>query len=181
MNTHYSITLSGNGVASTTISTGTSDGFGAFSYSYQVPSVLASNLNAYTITVAWTVSDHVSTGFTVKTPPTATLSAGSGVPGFTVTVTGTSFVKNSNVTLYFGTVVVNSTALDKRFGPTDSSGALSAVFAVPNLAPGAYVVTVVDQYGASATVTNGFTVNPAPFTKIYNCHAILLKVDTISS
>ena len=176
--TAYTVTIAGTGVATTQIASGTSSTTGTFSNPYTIPTLLAAQ--PYTIIVTWAVTNTVSVGFTVLAPPTATLSASSGVVGQVITVTGTNFVAGSNVTISFGTTVVNSTATDSRFGPTSATGALTAAaFSVPSLTPGTYVVTLVDQYGASATVTGGFTINAAPVTTIITA-ASFAQGDTIS-
>jgi len=147
-----------------TIFTGTSDATGRFSQAYLIPTLIG--IGAHTLSVTWDVINTASNTLTVTTPPTVALSAASGVPLALVTVTGAGFVADSNVTLTFGTTVVNSTAADSRFGPTDATGALSAEFSVPNLAPGAYIVTVTDQFGAAASVVGGFLITAAPVTTV---------------
>jgi len=147
-----------------TVFTGTSDATGRFTHSYVIPALIA--VGAHTLTVNWAVVNSASNTLTVTVPPTVALSAASGIPGAVVTVTGAGYVARANVTLTFGTTVVNRTATDSRFGPTDAAGAFSAEFSVPNLTPGAYIVTVTDQFGASATVVGGFLINAAPVTRV---------------
>ena len=148
-NTAYDIRIDG-----VTILTGTSASDGRFSQNYVIP--IATGV--HTLSVYWASVNSASTTLTVQVPPTATLSTGSGSSGSVVTVTVAGFVARANVTLTFNTTVVNSTALDSRFGPINDSGALSASFQVPNVAPGAYTVKVTDQFGASATVVGSFLV-----------------------
>jgi len=54
------------------------------------------------------------------------------------------------------------------FGPTTVMGALPAglTFVVPTLTPGAYAVSVVDQYGATSASGVVFTITPTPVTSI---------------
>ncbi len=158
-NTAYIISID-----TVTIFTGTSDATGRFTHTYVIPALIA--VGAHTLTVNWAVVNSASNTLTVTVPPTVALSAASGIPGAVITVTGAGYVARANVTLTFGTTVVNSTATDSRFGPTDAAGAFSAEFSVPNLTPGAYIVTVTDQFGASASVVGGFLINAAPVTRV---------------
>lgn len=186
-NTAYTVSILGPGITETQIATGTSSATGAFTNTYVVPSLLA--VNTYTIKVAWSITAFVTTSFAVTPAPTIGLfqtpyvapgvAKTSGVAGELVTIVGINFVPRANVTLYFGTVVVNSTAADSRFGPTSASGGLTAEFTVPSLTPGTYVVTVVDQYGASASAVGGFTINAAPVT-IVTTSSTFVQGDTIS-
>jgi hypothetical protein len=87
----------------------------------------------------------------------------------------------ANITLYLGTTVVNSTALDSRFGPTTAGGAFTnEQFTVPALTPGIYTLTVTDQYGASTGGVDTFTVNPTPATTIALRGASYYTGDTLS-
>lgn len=110
--------------------------------------------------------------------PAITLGVAAGIPATVVTIAGTDFSPSANITLSFGTTVVNSTATDKRFGPTDTTGAFSENFAVPNIAVGAYTVTVVDQYGASAT--SAFTITAPPVTTVALRATSYAQGDTLS-
>jgi len=143
---------------------GTSDSNGRFSQTYVLQTLMGVGGHTVSITAAALVITPAS--LTTGVPPTATLSAASGVAGALITVTGAAFDASANVSISFGSTVVNNTATDSRFGPTNAAGALSAVFSVPSLTSGLYVVTVVDQYGATATVAGGFTINAAPVTTI---------------
>jgi len=167
----YEIRING-----TTVESGTSGSTGTFSETYPLPTLLAAG--TYVVNVVWDVTESRSTTLTVGPAPSITLSVASGVAGTTVTVTGNSFSALANVTLTYGTTVVNSTAMDSRFGPTSLSGGFSANFEVPNLTPGAYVVKVTDQYGASAQTT--FTILAAPTTTINLRAAQYMQGDTLS-
>jgi prefoldin subunit 5 len=167
------VTISGRITASTAytlsidsvaIQTGTSDSNGRFSQTYSLPSLLASGTHTVSIVAGALVITPVN--LITGGSPTATLTAYTGVAGTLITVTGAGFDASANVTLRFGATVVNSTATDSRFGPTTSAGALTAVFSVPSLPAGVYVVTVTDQYGATATTATSFTVNAAALTTV---------------
>ncbi len=117
--------------------------------------------------------------FTVNAAaPAITLGVAAGVPATVVTIAGTDFSPSANITLSFGATVVNSTATDARFGPTDTAGAFSENFAVPNIAVGAYTVTVVDQFGASATAA--FTITAPPVTTVALRATSYAQGDTLS-
>jgi len=128
------------------IATGTSAADGAFS-------------DVYT-------TDSRTATFTVSTAPTIETVPDSGAPGKVIAITGQDFCAGANITLYFGDTIVNSTALDSRFGPTDENGDFDAEFTVPDLAPGIYAIKVVDEFGASSQVGKYFTVLPAPATTV---------------
>lgn len=182
--TAYTVTLTGGSISATQIASGTSSSTGLTSNTYIIPTLLATG--AYTISINWVVTTaaSASAGFTVTSPPTLTLNVYTGVAGATITATGLNFVPSANITLYFNSVVVNSTATDSRFGPTagyaaTTPGSFSAQFAVPALAPGVYTVKVVDQYGASATAITVFSIVAAPVTTISTASAYV-QGDTIS-
>ncbi|MFB3890017.1 MAG: beta strand repeat-containing protein [Candidatus Bathyarchaeia archaeon] len=175
------LTISGRITAATSVTvnfgsavafTTTSDANGRFSGTYALtgPIILGT---AYTITATFGPVGAQLTRtatFTVNTnAPVIALTIG-GVPvtasvaGTVVVVTGQYFSGSANATLAFGTTVVNSTATDSRFGPTNNAGTFTAQFTVPSLTPGAYTVVVTDQYGAQATTV--FTILAAPATTI---------------
>jgi len=171
--TGITITMAGRIPASTayelrfngaTVATGTTDAGGIFSQAYVVPSVLSTG--PYAVDVVWATVNTRSTTFTVTAAPTIVLGATSGVAGTVVTITGAGFSSSASITLYFGTTVVNSTALDSRFGKTSSGGTFSEDFTVPVLTPGVYAVRVTDQYGASTAAIYTFLVLPTPVTII---------------
>ncbi|MEM3881033.1 MAG: hypothetical protein QXD19_04730 [Candidatus Bathyarchaeia archaeon] len=170
-NTDYEVRIN-----TTTVESGTSGSTGTFSETYTLPTLLATG--NYTVGVFWGVVNNRTTLLTVGPSPTITLSATSGVAGAKVTVTGSSFSGSANVTLYYGATVVNSTATDARFGPTNISGSFTADFVVPALTPGPYVVKVVDQYGAVAQTV--FTIQAAPTTTIELRSTQYLQGDTLS-
>lgn len=163
-------------INNTVVESGTSSSTGTFSETYPLPALLAQG--SYLVMVRWDVTNTRTTTLTVGPAPSITLTPTSGVAGATVTVTGSGFSSLANVTIALGTTVVNSTATDSRFGPTNVAGAFSGTFAVPNLAPGAYVAKVTDQYGASAQTA--FTILAAPTTTIALRAAQYLQGDTLS-
>ena len=175
--TGITITISGRIPASTpyelridttTIATGTSEANTSFSQTYVIPSLIS--LGNHDVTVVWATTNTRTAIFAVTAPPQVSFTPTSGVPGKVVTIStvaGKPFSAKANITLYLGTTIVNSTATDDRFGPTGSTGTFTNLeFTVPTLAPGVYVLKVVDEYGASTGTTYTFTVLAAPVTTI---------------
>jgi archaellum component FlaC len=161
------------------IATGTSSATGDYSESYTIPSVLSTG--QYQVMIVWDTSLNRTANFTVNAPPTITLGATAGVAGTVVTIDGSTFSKYATITLYFGTTVVNSTATDSRFGPTNAfTGNFAEEFVVPALAPGVYAVKVVDQYGASTQPIYTFTINPTPVTTVALNGATYSQGDALS-
>jgi len=168
-------------IDTTTIRTGTSGTDGKFSQTYTIPALIASG--AHTIYVRWIIATVVynrTASFSVTAAPTLVLGATSGVAGVVVTISGAGFSSFSNITLYLGTTVVNSTATDSRFGPTSGTGTFSEEFTVPALAPGVYTLTVTDQYGATTGTVYTFTVSPTPATTVALRGTSYYQGDTIS-
>jgi len=159
------------------VASGTSDVNGRITASYTLPDLIAAATHTVTLTAGALVVPPAS--LTTGITPTATLSAASGYAGQLITVTLANFDSRANITVSFGTTVVNSTLTDARFGPTASGGTLVAVFSVPAITPGVYTATVVDQYGAKATVVAAFTVLAAPQTTITTA-ATFAQGDTIN-
>jgi hypothetical protein len=157
----YTITFNAASIA-----TGTTASDGSYSVAYPIPGVLSPA--AYPVTITWETVNTRSTTFTVTPPPTISLGALNGVAGAVVTITGSGFSGYANISLYFGTTVVNSTAMDPNFGHTSLFGALPSglTFVVPSLTPGVYTVSVVDQYGATSAAGVYFTIDPTPATTI---------------
>jgi hypothetical protein len=144
------------------IGSGTSAADGSYTTAYTIPGVLSTG--PYTVDVVWATVNTRSTTFTINPSPVIALGVGTGIAGDIVTITGSGFSAGADVTLYFGTTAVNSTATG--FGPTTVTpvaGNLPAglTFVVPTLTPSIYSVTVVDQYGATSAVVY-FTINPTP-------------------
>jgi len=174
-NTAYELRF--NGAA---ITTGTSGSDGSYSYGYTIPGVLSAG--PYAVDIVWATTNTRTATFTVTTAPTISLGAATGVAGAVVTITGSGFSGKANITLYFGTVVVNSTTMNANFGPTTTSGALPSglKFVVPTLTPGVYAVKVVDQYGATSAAGVFFTITPTPVTTIVLRGTSYYPGDTLS-
>ena len=177
--TGITITISGRIPASTPydlrigtviILTGTSEADTTFSQTYEIPALLAQK--THTISVYWATVNYRTAEFTVTVAPTLTkIDPASGVPGTVVTISGAGFSAGANITAYLGATKVNSTELDDRFGPTVAFGPYAGTFTnleftVPTLAPGVYVLTVTDEYGASTGTVYTFIVKAAPVTTI---------------
>jgi hypothetical protein len=173
-NVAYDITFNAAPIAS-----GTTSATGAYSATYTIPGVLSTGF--YPVTIVWETVNSRSATFEVTPSPTIALSVGTGIAGDVVTVTGSGFSAKANITLYFGTTVVNSTAMNAAFGPTTSGGALPAnlKFVVPTLTPAVYAVKIVDQYSAASTVVY-FTISPTPVTAITLRGTSYYPGDTIS-
>ena len=150
------------------IATGTTGTDGSYFETYSIPSVLSPG--QYPIDIWWNLTDVRSVNFTVTAQPTISLGANSGLTGDTVTITGQDFVGGADITLYFGTTVVNSTDMDDRFGPTPAFGpyvgTFSEEFTVPSIAPGTYAVSVVDSWGATSAAGVFFTIYPTPLITV---------------
>ncbi len=157
-------------LGTTTIATGTSGADTTFSNTHVVSSFLA--LGGHTITVVWGVTNTRTTTFTVTNPPQVLVSPTAGVAGATITISsvpGFPFSAGANITLYINAAMVNGTSMDDRFGPTVAFGPAAGSFtdlefAVPAIAPGVYVLTVTDEFGATTGNTYSFTVLPTPVT-----------------
>jgi len=194
--TGITVTISGRIEASTPydllfngapIGSGTSGSDGVFTNTYLIPTVLSTG--SYLVDVVWKVTKKKTETFTVTAPPQVVYAPTTGVAGTVVTistVTGFPFSANANITLYLGTVVVNSTQLDDRFGPTVAFGPaagtfLNLEFTVPTtLTPGPYALKVVDEYGASTAAIYTFTVLPTPVTTVALNSASYYQGDTLS-
>jgi hypothetical protein len=161
------------------ISAGTTTSDGSYSATYTIPGVLSTGF--YPVTIVWDTVNSRSATFEVTPSPTITLGAATGIATDIVTVTGSGFSASANITLSFGTTVVNSTAMNSAFGPTTTAGALPAglTFVVPTLTPAVYAVKVADQYGAASTVVY-FTISPTPVTTITLRGTTYYPGDTIS-
>jgi len=146
-----------------TIGTGTTTADGSYSVDYVIPGVLSEI--SYPVDILWNLTETRDTTFTVTPSPIIDLIPVSGFVGETIDVTGTGFIPGANVTLYFGSTVVNETSMG--FGPAIASGPSAgdlpadSTIAVPALALGSYAVTVVDQFGATSN-TVIFTIEATP-------------------
>jgi archaellum component FlaC len=168
-----------------TIATGTSGSNGAFTAAYLIPDVLPPN--TYTVTIVWQVTKTKTATFTVTNPPELTsIVPPSGQPGDVIVISGERFTAGATIELYLGSTLVNSTAMDERFGPTGA--AMTAIqgkiidleFTVPDIAAGVYVLKVVDENGASTGNAHTFVVSAAPESTIGLRGTSYYTGDTIS-
>ena len=166
---------------SATAFTTTSSATGSFTGTYALtgPVVVGTS---YTVTATYGVGLTTATTFQVTASPIiSAISVSNGVVGTVVLISGTGFSGSASITLTIGTTVVNSTALDSRFGPTTAGGAFTnKQFTVPAIAAGTYYITVTDQYGATTGTANQFTVNPTPATTMTIGASSYAQGDTIS-
>jgi len=159
-NNAYTIRFNGAAIA-----TGTSDGTGSYMQMYTIPAVLSPA--SYPVDIWWATTETRSTTFNVTATPTISLGASSGVAGDIVTITGADFVGGADITLYFGTTIVNSTTMNAAFGPASYyGGSFSEEFVVPTLTPGVYAVSVVDAWGATSASGVFFTIYPTPLITV---------------
>jgi hypothetical protein len=151
---------------SASIATGTSGATGTFTATYVIPDVLPEG--GYSVSVVWLVTKTKTATFTVTPAPKLTsIVPPSGMPGDVITISGENFTASADIELYLGTTLVNSTADDDRFGPTGGPGPnagkiVDLEFTVPAIAPGIYVLKVIDENGASTGTEHTFTVTAAP-------------------
>jgi hypothetical protein len=152
---------------STTIATGTSAADTTYSATHEISSFLS--LGTHTFYVVWGGTETKSANFDVTESPRMTLSASAGMAGTVITISsvpGYPFSTGADLTLYLNGEIVNSTAMDDRFGPTNAfSGLFTDIeFVVPTIAPGVYSIVLMDEYGASTGTMYTFTVTPTPET-----------------
>ncbi len=142
---------------------GTSSATGAFSETYPLAGPIIVG-GSYSATVIWAVTNSRSATFTGAPSPTITAGyTASGAPGTNITLSGTGFTASAALTVKLGTNVVTATTITT----STTGGAFTAKqFTVPAIAPGTYVLEVVDQYGATTGTGNSFTVLVAPTTTI---------------
>jgi hypothetical protein len=165
------------------IATGTSGADGSFTATYVIPAVLPEG--DYTVSVVWLVTKSRTATFTVTPPPALTsIVPPSGKPGDVITISGENFTSGADIELYLGTTLVNSTADDDRFGPTGTgfnAGKFTDLeFTVPDIAPGVYVIKVVDENGASTGTAYTFSVTAAPVTTVALRGTTYYPGDTLS-
>jgi hypothetical protein len=146
------------------IATGTTDTSGSFFTTYAIPAVLSPN--KYPVDIWWATTESRSCNFTVTATPTITLGTNTGIAGQIVTITGSHFVGNADITLYFDGTIVNSTSMGTGFGGTNFMGSFSEEFVVPALAPSTYAVSVVDSWGATSAAGVFFTITPTPLITV---------------
>ena len=92
--------------------------------------------------------NEVTAAFEVAPPAEITLTPTSGLPGRDVTVEGTDFSEDAEVTLYFNTMVLDT---DPATIETDAAGDFTASFEVPDVSEGSYTVKAEDEEGLSDT------------------------------
>ena len=169
----YTITFNAGQIAA-----GTTDADGSYSATYTIPGVLSPA--GYPVVITWETTETKTATFTVTDAPTISLGVTSGISGAVVTISGSDFSSSATITLYLGTTVVNSTALDPRFGKTSSGGSFSEEFTVPALALGVYAVSVVDQYGATSAAGVFFSITATPVFMMATRATAYVRMDFIS-
>jgi hypothetical protein len=162
--TAYTLRFNGAVIAS-----GTTAADGSYSATYTIPGVLS--VGPYTVDIVWETTNTRDTTFTINPSPTIALGAASGMVGEEIGITGSGFSSLAEITLSFGTTVVNDTA--GGFGPTTGptpgpAGNIPAgsTFIVPALTPGIYAVSVVDEYGAASATGVFFTIDVTPVISV---------------
>lgn len=148
------ISVDFNGVPQTTSPVSVeSNANGSFSASFTVPSSPAGS----TTVSASDGTNSATASYNVVPSVSITPKTSAGKNTITVTVTGTGFAANSQITITFGGVVqtTNPTTVT-----TDGTGSFSATFMVPNTTPAAkYAVQATDASGNSDPSPPNFTVN----------------------
>ncbi|PVX25135.1 MAG: hypothetical protein CW691_05565, partial [Candidatus Bathyarchaeum sp.] len=171
--TAYTIKFNG-----ATIDSGTSTSDGSFSEEYTIPGVLSPT--DYDVEVFWETVNSRSAQFEVTDPPTIDVNPDHGMAGDVIVIDGEDFSNNADITIYLGSTVVNSTALNEDFGPTDKSGEFADLeFTVPAISAGIYDIYVVDEYGASST-GDTFTVDATPVFSMSTRATEYVRMDFIS-
>ncbi|WNZ29787.1 MAG: hypothetical protein IAX21_02715 [Candidatus Bathyarchaeota archaeon] len=170
-------------IGTTTIATGTSGADTTFTQTHVISSFLA--IGVHQFSVVWGVTNERTADFEVTNPPQIALSSTSGMAGQVITissVTGYPFIRGADLTLLINGVVVNSTELDDRFGPTSAvNGYFTDLqFTVPSIAPGTYTLELRDSYGATTGNQYTFTVTATPTTSVSLSGTSYYVGDTIS-
>ncbi|WGM90076.1 MAG: hypothetical protein NUK63_02855 [Candidatus Bathyarchaeum tardum] len=170
-------------LGSTTIATGTSGADTTFTQTHVISAFLA--VTTHTFSVVWGVTNVRTADFEVTNAPQIALSSASGMAGQVITissVTGYPFIRGADLTLLINGVVVNSTELDDRFGPTSASTGYftDLEFTVPSLAPATYTLELRDSYGATTGNQYTFTVTATPTTSVSLSGTSYYVGDTIS-
>ena len=165
--------LFGNGRMWVEAFTGISGTNGSFTGTYRIPTTVSSG--TYNFKVQWTYAatsyERQSPAYSVTAAPTISLSTTQQSIGKSVTVTGSGFVAEANVTVYLDTMVV---ATNK----TSTTGEFIAKFTVPSVTLGTHKVISVDQYGATAEAV--LTVLPAELIIIKTRSSTYLQGDVVS-
>ena len=119
-----------------------------------------STAGAHTITVVGDESGYEGNA-TFNVEPEMTLSATAGAIAANITINGTGFGENQDITVTFDDERVDIIGGDDN---TNANGSFEAVFAVPELEPGTYPVVVEDDDDNTAqigfTITTNLTINP---------------------
>jgi hypothetical protein len=167
-----------NGAA---IGTGTTSATGAYSVEYTIPGVLSEI--SYPVDILWNLTETRDTTFTVTASPTIVVNPLTGIVGATIDITGEGFIPGADLTLFFGSSILNTTA--DGFGPAVASGPSSgeipadATFVVPPLSVGSYAITVVDQFGATSN-TVIFSITATPVFVVETRFTSYVRMDYIS-
>jgi hypothetical protein len=149
------LVLDGVTIASCTSGSLGSNGAGAFSCTFRVPSGTSGTIVTTTDTGGATATGK----FTVSTPK-ITLSPKQGPIGATATVSGSGFSVSSTVGLVFDGVTISTCSVGGGLG-TSSSGTFTCTFTVPTGTSGK-TVTATDSGGQQAT--GKFTVTKTSIT-----------------
>jgi hypothetical protein len=167
-----------NGAA---IGTGTTSATGAYSVDYTIPGVLSEI--SYPVDILWNLTETRDTTFTVTPSPTIDVSPLTGIVGGTIDIIGDGFIPGADLTLFFGSSILNTTAMG--FGPSVATGASSGeipadtTFVVPALSVGSYAITVVDQFGATSN-TVIFQITATPVFMVETRYTSYVLMDLIS-
>jgi hypothetical protein len=136
---------------------------GTFSATFTVP---AQTPGTKVIATTDTEGNFATTTFFII-PSSISVSPSSALAGKEITIQGSSFLGNRNVTIHFGTHLTISTT---TAGP---NGTFSCTFLVPEQTPGTKIITVTDTEGNLVTTT--FILLPPTFLKILPAYSLIAK------
>lgn len=121
------------------------DSKGSFKATISIPNV---SVGTYNISATDEFGRSSSAMFMVRIPANLSINPSTGPPGTEVTVTGTKFVNNANVTIMFNDSEVGT------FPPNVISSALGKFltkFKIPDVEDGDYTIYVEDSFGVTGT------------------------------
>lgn len=156
-----------------TVATPTTDASGNFTgVTFTVPSVA---VGTYTITAKDTATTYNATSTYTVGPVINSLSITSGVPGQSVTISGSGFTVNQTAQVYFDSLLVSTLN-------ASSTGTISGSFKVPDMASGVHNVTALDVNTTVVTSITQFTINaPAitatPATGFYPVNVVIASTN----
>lgn len=149
----------------------TDPGTGYFELEFIIPDLPP---GSYNVSVYWCGTEQASVEFTVLQPTKITVVPSSSFPGDPVRVLGVNFAPNSRITVYFGSIAVAETS-------ADDTGSFMVKFYVPQVGPGTYNVTAIDDvYNAPASAPFKVQMIKTRGTAYYPGDVISLYVESVA-